>query len=446
MSRREIDELSWRRRRRLGTLIRRYCGRSARVAGARRSRASSSTVAAATNNRRDGVMKDRKRTWTRRTAAVATVAAAATCLLGSTSAEAGLLSPSIMIEKRVDFVVTLSDDQDYTVAGHLSMKLGGNCGLLEPRTLQVLLHGGTYDHEYWDGPLINGERYSYADYMTERCYAVLALDMLGAGASSAPPGDLADLAESASALDQVLTQVRSAGPCWDPVFDKIALVGHSMGTITSVYTLGSYGPVADALVATGWAHAPRIIPIDPAAFAEPLQQPYVVIPPPVRELLFYYPPTSDPDVIAYDNANMVSGLPRGLMLERPRHDDGPRHRRPGGYQRPVARRPGRGPRAVAARPVRHPRLRQRRRRGGRLLQQLAQRHRRGPARHRPRPQPPPQPRGRLGPDRRLALGDARRLALLRCRSFSGHAVAGSELRRTHRALRSCSRRRPAAGS
>ncbi|MFY0534234.1 hypothetical protein [Nannocystis pusilla] len=39
-------------------------------------------------------------------------------------------------------MVTLSDDQDYTVAGHLSMKLGGDCGLLQPRTLQVLLHGG----------------------------------------------------------------------------------------------------------------------------------------------------------------------------------------------------------------------------------------------------------------------------------------------------------------
>ncbi|PCC68684.1 Lysophospholipase, alpha-beta hydrolase superfamily [Nannocystis exedens] len=260
-------------------------------------------------------MIDRKRAWKRGLRAVGALVAAATGLSWSTVAEAGLLSPSITIRERVDFVVTLSDDQDYTVVGRLSMKLGGACGLFEDRTLQVLLHGGTYDHEYWDGPPINGEQYSYADYMTERCYAVLALDMLGAGASSAPPGDLVDLAESASALEQVLAQVRCAGPFWDPLFDKIALVGHSMGTITSVYALGTYGPIADALVATGWAHAPRIIPIDPEAFAEPLQQPYVVIPPPVRELLFYYPPTSDPDVIAYDNANMVSGLPRGLMLD-----------------------------------------------------------------------------------------------------------------------------------
>ncbi|MCY1013876.1 alpha/beta hydrolase [Nannocystis pusilla] len=259
-------------------------------------------------------MTDRKRTWTRGTGAVATVTAAATVLLTSTSAAAGLSLPSITIEKRVDFVVTLSDDQDYTVAGHLSMKLGGKCGLLPPRTLQVLLHGGTYDHEYWDGPQINGEDYSYADYMTERCYAVLALDMLGAGASSAPPGDLADLAESASALDQVLAHARRRpvlGPAVREDRPRRSLDGHHH---LGLHARG-YGPVADALVATGWAHAPRIIPIDPEAFAEPLQQPYVVIPPPVRELLFYYPPTSDPDVIAYDNADMVSGLPRGLMLD-----------------------------------------------------------------------------------------------------------------------------------
>ncbi|WAS95722.1 alpha/beta hydrolase [Nannocystis punicea] len=259
-------------------------------------------------------MTDRKQARTRETRAVGALMVAAAGLL-PTSAEAGLLSPSITISKRVDFEVTLSDDQDYTVAGHLSMKVGGHCGLFLDRTLQVLLHGGTYDHEYWDAPQINGERYSYADYMTDRCYAVLALDMLGAGASSAPAGDLADLAESASALEQVLTRVRAADLLWEPVFDKIVLVGHSMGTITSVYALGNYGPIADALVATGWAHAPRIIPIDPAAFEGPLQQPYVVMPPPVRELLFYYPPTSDPDVIAYDNANLVSGLPRGLMLD-----------------------------------------------------------------------------------------------------------------------------------
>ncbi|MDC0721244.1 alpha/beta hydrolase [Nannocystis bainbridge] len=248
-------------------------------------------------------------------AAGALMVAAAANLLPVPAAEAGLLPVSVSLGKRVEFVVTLSDDQDYTVVGHLSMKLGGACGLWHDRTLQVVLHGGTYDSEYWDGPRINGERYSYADYMTARCYAVLALDMLGAGASSAPPGDLADLAESASALEQVLTRVRSFGLFGDPVFDKVALVGHSMGTITSVYALGSYGPIADALVATGWAHAPRIIPIDPEAFAEPLQQPYVAFSPPVRELLFYYPPTADPDVIAYDNANMVSGLPRGLLLD-----------------------------------------------------------------------------------------------------------------------------------
>lgn len=256
-------------------------------------------------------MRDRNCVWMQGASTIA-----AMTLLSLTPARAAAWTlPGVTITERVEFPVTLSDDQDYTLVGTLSMKVGGGCGLLHNRTLQVALHGGTYDHAYWDAPTIGGEAYSYADYMTERCFGVLALDMLGAGESDAPPGDFADLAASAIALEQVLASVRDAGiGCLQP-FDRIALVGHSMGTITSVYTLGAAGPVADALVATGWAHAPRIIPIDPAAFEGPLQEPYVAFPDEVRAQLFYHPPTADPAVIAYDNESLVSPLPRGLLLD-----------------------------------------------------------------------------------------------------------------------------------
>lgn len=225
------------------------------------------------------------------------------------------LNPGVVVTTRVEFPVTLADDQEYTLVGHLSTKLGGGCGVFEPRTLQVLLHGGTYDHEYWDAPKIDGVSYSYARYMADRCYSVLALDMLGTGESDKPAGDFVDLEQSSSAVEQVLAQLDDAGgPCLD-TFARIVLVGHSIGTITSVYTLGTYGGVADALVATGWAYTPHVIPIDPAAFEEPLSHPYVYLPPEFRAQLFYHPPTSDPDVVAYDNANMAHGVPRALMLD-----------------------------------------------------------------------------------------------------------------------------------
>jgi hypothetical protein len=70
------------------------------------------------------------------------MAAAAANLLPVPTAEAGLLPVSVSFGKRVEFVVTLSDDQDYTVVGRLSMKLGGACGLWHERTLQAVLHGG----------------------------------------------------------------------------------------------------------------------------------------------------------------------------------------------------------------------------------------------------------------------------------------------------------------
>jgi alpha-beta hydrolase superfamily lysophospholipase len=46
---------------------------------------------------------------------------------------------------------------------------------------QVLMHGGTYDHRYWDAPAIDGIPYSYAREMAGRGYSVLAVDQLGAG-------------------------------------------------------------------------------------------------------------------------------------------------------------------------------------------------------------------------------------------------------------------------
>ena len=43
---------------------------------------------------------------------------------------------------RVDFAVTLSDGNTYTIAGHLYYQ-----GSFRNRPLQVLVHGGTYNHK-----------------------------------------------------------------------------------------------------------------------------------------------------------------------------------------------------------------------------------------------------------------------------------------------------------
>src|SRR6478609_8130972 len=71
---------------------------------------------------------------------------------------------SVKVE-RVVFPVTLSNGFTYSVVGYLYHH-GGN----RHQTIQVLVHGGTYDHRYWDFPTINGRSYSYARYMAERNY------------------------------------------------------------------------------------------------------------------------------------------------------------------------------------------------------------------------------------------------------------------------------------
>jgi len=61
---------------------------------------------------------------------------------------------------RLDFQVTLSDGATYTIAGFLYYQ-----GSFRNKLLQALVHGGTYNHKYWDAPTINGQSYSYARFM-----------------------------------------------------------------------------------------------------------------------------------------------------------------------------------------------------------------------------------------------------------------------------------------
>src|SRR5262245_45130479 len=47
-------------------------------------------------------------------------------------------------------------------------------GSIQHKTIQVVIHGATYNHNMWDFPY-QPERYSYVSYMTAAGYAVLNL-------------------------------------------------------------------------------------------------------------------------------------------------------------------------------------------------------------------------------------------------------------------------------
>lgn len=209
---------------------------------------------------------------------------------------------------RLVFPVTLADGNTYDVVGYLYYK-----GNYRFRPLQVLVHGLTYTHEYWDLPSIGGRDYSYARYMAERNYAVLALDLPGTGESDRPDGDFLDLAQTAESVHQVLTEMREPGGVFKAPFHRIALVGHSNGSVTSTAVQGTYND-ADVLVNTGFVFTPHPIPVDPAAIGALLGSPYVTFPSEMRTALFYDAATSNPALVRYDNAHVANTTTRGEFL------------------------------------------------------------------------------------------------------------------------------------
>src|SRR5215212_2106198 len=218
-------------------------------------------------------------------------------------------TPNDFKVERVSFPVTLADGSPAEVAGYLYYK-----GSFRSRTLLLAVHGANYNHKYWDVPTINGHEYSFARYMAERKYAVLAIDQLGAGESTKPAdGDLVTLDQTASAIHQVITRLRSGENGVGYAFERVVTVSHSLGSINAVYEQGTYHD-ADAVVTTGMGHVPHAVPVPAELIAELSQYEYFAVPGELRPVLFYYAPGADPDVIQYDRDNLADFLARGQLV------------------------------------------------------------------------------------------------------------------------------------
>lgn len=217
-------------------------------------------------------------------------------------------TPNDIKVERVTFPVTLSDGSPAEVAGYLYYK-----GSFHNRTLLLAIHGANYNHKYWDVPNINGHEYSFARYMAEQKYAVLAIDQLGTGESTKPAdGDFVTLEQTASAIHQVIARLRSGENGVGYAFEKVVTVSHSLGSINAVYEQGTYQD-ADAVITTGMGHVPHAIPV-PVELIEQLSQfEYFLVPGELRPLMFYYAPGADPDVIQYDRDNLADVLARGQL-------------------------------------------------------------------------------------------------------------------------------------
>jgi pimeloyl-ACP methyl ester carboxylesterase len=199
-----------------------------------------------------------------------------------------------------------TDSTEYQISGSLCSR-----GSLTGKTMQVLIHGITYDKNYWNFPSINNKNYSYVSRSTAAGFATFSIDRIGIGKSSHPTDSMSVNLKSNGYIVHQLVQKLRAGEIGKTPFSKIVLVGHSYGSAISLYESATYQDV-DGLILTGLMHdaAPEgtaeiqgyIYPAqqDPKFASQHLPEGYLTTIPGTRGPAFHNTAMVDPDVIALD--------------------------------------------------------------------------------------------------------------------------------------------------
>lgn len=205
----------------------------------------------------------------------------------------------------------------------------------ESESVQLLVHGITYDGGYWSFPDPAGgsSRYDYTAHATQAGFATFAVDRLGSGGSSHPLSAAVMLDSNAYTLHQAIGALRSGAT--GHAYRHVVYVGHSYGTLVGWAEVGKYHDV-DAAVFTGASHeltvtgpllaVPSLRPAatDPKFAGQRLDPGYVTTVPGTRGSLFYAPAPYDPAVVAYDEKTkqtMTAGEVIGFVQALTSHYD-----------------------------------------------------------------------------------------------------------------------------
>lgn len=230
----------------------------------------------------------------------------------------------VTCKQHIALPIALAPDQraTYIIAGELCAT---EDELRSGTTVQLLIHGATYNHDYWDFGKIDGITYSYARTVAARGIPTFAIDLPGAGESSHPASSQVTLQAAAFAVHQIVQALRN-GSVDGIQFGKVILVGHSLGSVVVWEEAINFADV-DGLIVTGAAHsittkflnANALYPaVDDRKFEKSaLDSGYLTTIPGTRITLFYSTPDFDPEVLAADErrkdvvpgTELTTGLP-----------------------------------------------------------------------------------------------------------------------------------------
>jgi pimeloyl-ACP methyl ester carboxylesterase len=223
-----------------------------------------------------------------------------------------------------DVVLDESAPDTDSIVGELCRPAQGHA-----RTLQILLHGASFNRHYWDFPF-RPRRYSYVRHANAAGFATLAVDRLGTGDSDRPPPELVTVHASASTVHQMVSAIRSGDHHDDDgrglSFDKIVLVGNSFGSNIAWTEAGIYGDV-DGLILTAISHDPNppgapltqlfAYPanLDPKFAVLGLPDGYITTLPGRRAEMFFHLPGTAPAVLPIDE-ELKDTLPVGMLFDQ----------------------------------------------------------------------------------------------------------------------------------
>jgi pimeloyl-ACP methyl ester carboxylesterase len=206
---------------------------------------------------------------------------------------------------RVPVTISSSDPTIYHIVGSLCAQ-----GSRQGKTLQLLLHGNIYDHNYWDWPL-DPQKYSYVRKVSDEGYASFNIDRLGYGQSDHPLSTLVTLESDAFVIHQLVQDLNN-GVIGNTHFSKVILVGHSYGSLIALFEQAIYADTnTTGLLLSGFVHqlgpgfsvaAKDLYPAlqDPKFVNANLPGLYLTTVPGTRSAVFYNTANASPAVISLD--------------------------------------------------------------------------------------------------------------------------------------------------